>query len=222
MSARKVFGSFDRRGFARIMRAVESTHARAAMVRSCRNTVFVGPAAATSINPSSRALTMSAASPNTAFETGTRLTVVTLNGLVTAVAGVAGGCCARACRGRTETAITPTMRIGRIDTLSSHETNDLGGGALPHAHRPTDSHIVVEFRRPEDATRRPYVRNDTRQGRTGSRSRPPGPERSRGFAPGPNSYIQKPTTCVAFEDAHHLCLRLMVSPPGPLIMGEFA
>lgn len=45
--------------------------------------------------------------------------------------------------------------------------------------------------------------------------------RLRGFALGPNSYIQEPTNYAVLEDAvRHLCLRLVVSSPAPLIMGD--
>ena len=47
--------------------------------------------------------------------------------------------------------------------------------------------------------------------------------RLRGFALGPKSYIQEPTNYAVLEDAvRHLCLRLVVSSPAPLIMGDFA
>src|SRR5688572_15806202 len=56
------------------MRAVESTQARAASVRSWSRMVLLGPAAATSTNPSSRAFTIIPASPKTDLAIGTRLT----------------------------------------------------------------------------------------------------------------------------------------------------
>ena len=86
------------------------------MVRSWIRTVFVGPAAATSMNPSSRALTMMPASPNTAFEIGTRLggAAAGPGAADAADAGVPDCACARP--ETLATAIKPPKRIVRLNT----------------------------------------------------------------------------------------------------------
>src|SRR5829696_8386509 len=129
------------------------------------------------MNPSSRALTMMPASPNTAFETATRLALVGRNGSATAAGCVVAGfpLCAHVSRGHMVATITPARKYARIDTLSSRKP------MTPRAPQPRASPRfdlwepwIVEFRRP--ATRNPGAGrlNDTRMVAAGSRSSPPG------------------------------------------------
>ena len=169
------------------MRDVESTHARAAIVRSWISTVFCGPAAATSMNPSLRALMMIPASPKTAFDTGTRLVASGANGFATPAA--VGRWPTRLCECLTHGAAAATDRRGQHHSRKT----TLPGHARPHdsipfvhtRHRRSPAPLtgpgdrtrasscepallaVVEIRSRGSATSGPH-RNDTRPGALGS------------------------------------------------------